>query len=521
MGRERRSPASTRSSAGGASLNSDNAARSAPTSATTTSTSPSAAPSASATRSCSTSAPAPPLIYIPGLYGERQPSHGEFRPRARRHFLHQAAKGNIFTNAAGQRHRRRRRRQSPARSPTRPSSSPCRRRWQRRPRQWLGGSGGQPGHRAAARSRSRRARRLGGDTAAAAAPAAAAARAAPATPAAAAPAADPAYGADRPTTASSPRPSSTRLVDAAIQRWIDAGATAAQVAAMRAVEFGVVDMAGIYVGTSTDGVIKIDSDGAGFGWFVDSDPGRGQRVRRLRHPADRRRRRRGRGQARPADRADARARPPDRPRRRICDVRGRRVDVRLHECRRAPPAGRWRGRRRGARLGRSTAFALTPVSVGTLPSNKAVDVFFKATIDNQFDKFIGPLMNTAHDQRLATSPTSSPSRTIALDSLTLGSTVYRRRQQQRHCSMPAKAGSSESRSALCRHQRQRRLGRGRRSARQHDDRRARRLQLRRPGAGRLYRRRQRGEFRRRPAARRTAVIGRRRRRSRQQCRQRR
>ena len=57
-------------------------------------------------------------------------------------------------------------------------------------------------------------------------------------------------------------------------------------------------------------------------WLVRRyDPGRGQRVRRLRHPADRRRRRRGRGQARPAHRADARARPPDRPRRRIWRLR--------------------------------------------------------------------------------------------------------------------------------------------------------------------------------------------------------
>jgi len=84
-------------------------------------------------------------------------------------------------------------------------------------------------------------------------------------------------GAGTPAT----RPASTVLtqadlsamVEAAIKRWIDAGATAAQVAAMRAVKFGIVDLAGIYVGSSTHGVINIDSDGAGHGWFVDATSG--------------------------------------------------------------------------------------------------------------------------------------------------------------------------------------------------------------------------------------------------------
>ncbi|RYD64531.1 MAG: hypothetical protein EOP58_09375, partial [Sphingomonadales bacterium] len=63
------------------------------------------------------------------------------------------------------------------------------------------------------------------------------------------------------------------FVEAAIERWIAAGATAEQVAAMRAATFDVADMAGIYLGTSTGNHISLDSDGAGFGWFLDATPG--------------------------------------------------------------------------------------------------------------------------------------------------------------------------------------------------------------------------------------------------------
>jgi hypothetical protein len=213
------------------------------------------------------------------------------------------------------------------------------------------------------------------------------------------------------------------LVDAAIQRWVDAGATAAQVDAMRAVQFGVVDMAGIYVGTSNDGVINIDADGAGYGWFVDSTPGEDSEFD-------------GSGTRLTADAGGA------------ADGRLDLLTVLMHELghqiglgdeyvtsqgddvmfgymqvgeRRLPSHGEADGAVPGS-VG-ATAFALTPVSIGTLPSNKTVDVYFKATIDLQADKFIGPLMNTA------TISGSNFANVLAiennaLDSLTLGSTVY-------------------------------------------------------------------------------------------------
>ncbi|WP_166038189.1 Ig-like domain-containing protein [Sphingosinicella sp. YJ22] len=63
------------------------------------------------------------------------------------------------------------------------------------------------------------------------------------------------------------------LVDAAIQRWIDAGASAEQVAAMRAATFAVADMTGVQLGMSDGSIIHIDNDGGRAGWFLDTTPG--------------------------------------------------------------------------------------------------------------------------------------------------------------------------------------------------------------------------------------------------------
>jgi hypothetical protein len=63
------------------------------------------------------------------------------------------------------------------------------------------------------------------------------------------------------------------LVDQAIARWEAAGATTDQLAAMRAANFIVADMPGVEAGTSSGHTILLDSNGAGFGWFVDATPG--------------------------------------------------------------------------------------------------------------------------------------------------------------------------------------------------------------------------------------------------------
>jgi hypothetical protein len=63
------------------------------------------------------------------------------------------------------------------------------------------------------------------------------------------------------------------LVDQAIARWAAAGATTDQLAAMRSATFMVADMPGVEAGTSSGHTILLDSNGAGFGWFVDATPG--------------------------------------------------------------------------------------------------------------------------------------------------------------------------------------------------------------------------------------------------------
>jgi len=64
-----------------------------------------------------------------------------------------------------------------------------------------------------------------------------------------------------------------QLVDAAIHRWAEAGATPEQLAAMRAVSVSVADLPNLRVGSSDTGQILIDRDAAGHGWFLDATPG--------------------------------------------------------------------------------------------------------------------------------------------------------------------------------------------------------------------------------------------------------
>jgi hypothetical protein len=213
------------------------------------------------------------------------------------------------------------------------------------------------------------------------------------------------------------------LVDAAIQRWVDAGATSAQVDAMRAVAFGIVDMSGIYVGSSTHGVINIDDNAAGYGWFVDSTPGEDSEYD-------------GAGTRLTADVGGAAAGKLDL------------LTVLMHELghqiglgdeymtskgsdlmygyinvgeRRLPAQGEATGAQPGT-VG-ATAFALAPVSVGTLPANKAVDVFFKSTINPQTNGFI---VNPAQQaQILADGGVNvTANETLTLDTLTLGSNIF-------------------------------------------------------------------------------------------------
>jgi hypothetical protein len=80
--------------------------------------------------------------------------------------------------------------------------------------------------------------------------------------------------------ASSPTPGETHLtqveldsvVAAAIGQWALAGASAAQIAAMHAAVFTVADLSGGTLGDEANGHIRIDTDAAGHGWFIDPTP---------------------------------------------------------------------------------------------------------------------------------------------------------------------------------------------------------------------------------------------------------
>ena len=62
------------------------------------------------------------------------------------------------------------------------------------------------------------------------------------------------------------------IVEAAIQRWAEAGATAEQLEAMRSTIVVVANLQGLQLGTSAAGEIVIDHNAAGFNWFIDSTP---------------------------------------------------------------------------------------------------------------------------------------------------------------------------------------------------------------------------------------------------------
>ena len=122
----------------------------------------------------------------------------------------------------------------------------------------------------------------------------------------------------------------------------------------------------------------------------------------------------------------------------------------------------------------------------------------------QTDKFISQPDQHRHDQRQQLLQRRSP--------VENNRARFADARQHRLSSTPTQDGMFDAGEGvvgvalepLCRHQRQRRLGRGRRCCSAPRPRwRARRLQLRRPRAGRLYRRRHRRELRRRRARSRT------------------
>ena len=62
------------------------------------------------------------------------------------------------------------------------------------------------------------------------------------------------------------------MIDAAIQRWKDAGISPQQLARLQATNVEVLDLSSGYLGFDDAGVVEISRDGNGAGWFIDPTP---------------------------------------------------------------------------------------------------------------------------------------------------------------------------------------------------------------------------------------------------------
>ncbi|HEY0414266.1 MAG TPA: Ig-like domain-containing protein [Allosphingosinicella sp.] len=214
------------------------------------------------------------------------------------------------------------------------------------------------------------------------------------------------------------------MVDAAIQRWADAGATPEQIAAMRAVTVSLSDMAGVQIGSATPGIVQIDSDGAGYGWFVDSTPGEDGEF--------------AAGSAGLTALAGSGAEGKVDLLTVLMHELGHQIGLEddyltadaadvmygfLHTGERRLPTAADAAAATGVPLDHE-AFDLTPVSVGTLPAGKAVEVQFQSTVPNYSDQVIlNPFANTSTVSGSNFSNVTD-GENVVIDSLTLGDRVF-------------------------------------------------------------------------------------------------
>ena len=62
------------------------------------------------------------------------------------------------------------------------------------------------------------------------------------------------------------------IVNEAIAEWAKAGVSSTTLDALSKVKFSITDLPGSYLGWTTNDQVSIDSDAAGYGWFVDPTP---------------------------------------------------------------------------------------------------------------------------------------------------------------------------------------------------------------------------------------------------------
>ena len=215
------------------------------------------------------------------------------------------------------------------------------------------------------------------------------------------------------------------LAEAAIQRWIDAGATPEQVAAMRATAITVTDMNGLYLGASSAGSIRIDSDGAGHGWFLDKSPDEDGEFG-------------GSGSCLSADAGGPAAGRMDLLTVLMHEIGhqlGLADDFNLNSADSLMYGRAHLGERRlpqaedlvGADLEHAghESFVLTVPTIATLPAGKAVRVTFNSTVNTFENEVISnPFENYSRISFLLGGPVDSAIETLDVDSLTLGGTIW-------------------------------------------------------------------------------------------------
>ncbi|MFN0193681.1 MAG: beta strand repeat-containing protein, partial [Aestuariivirga sp.] len=215
------------------------------------------------------------------------------------------------------------------------------------------------------------------------------------------------------------------LVDAAIARWAATGLSAAQIAALEAVEVSVGELNGLQLASFSTGQITLDDDAFGFGWFVDATPlddsefagsggaaaGRMDLLTTIMHEM---------GHA--LGLSDSYA---------LSDSGEIMYGYLMLGERRVPLTGD----ATGAVIGSITEeeFLGAPVTVGTLPSGQQVIIRWQATIDPQTGQLILNPVNqgTVSGTNFANVLTDDPAvggvadpNTTTLDSLTLGNLVF-------------------------------------------------------------------------------------------------
>ncbi|QDT53040.1 hypothetical protein Pan44_10550 [Caulifigura coniformis] len=226
------------------------------------------------------------------------------------------------------------------------------------------------------------------------------------------------------------------LVDAAIERWIAAGLTDEQRDYLESVTVTVASMPGWYLGSASPGVVTIDSDAAGNGWFIDQTPlddsefSSNGSATRLAATA-------GSDAADDVDLLTTLMHEfghqlglPDYY---SADQRNNLMfDYLTVGERRLPTAAQADGYVTGSVA--HEAFMFGPLNLGTLPANKAVQVIFQATVNTPLPAGLAPTISaqgTVSGTNFTTVNTDDPDiagpanpTTTTLDSLTIGSQVW-------------------------------------------------------------------------------------------------